>query len=87
MKIGDDVALGIPNKSGAGSLRDLVKIQIALNSDAVMLTTAGDALLNSATVHFSSGQSSPHGDTARGPVSDHLTCAIDPGLPTQYKRQ
>jgi hypothetical protein len=36
MEIGDDVAPGIPDKTGAGSLRYLIKIQskqIALDSD------------------------------------------------------
>ena len=50
-----------------------------------MLTTAGDACLNSAMVDFSSGQNSPRGETARGRHSDHLTWRYHPRVadPTQ----
>jgi hypothetical protein len=79
VEIRDDVALGIPNEAGPGSLRYLVKVQskqIALNSDRVMLTTAGEACLKSPMVDFSSDQSSPRGETARGAALGSFKVAL-----------
>jgi hypothetical protein len=41
-----------------------------------MLTTAGDACLKSAMVDFSSGQSSPRGETARGTAFGSFNVAL-----------
>jgi hypothetical protein len=54
MKIGD-VAFGIPNKSGAGSLRYLVKVQCKesrCTPMAVIDERRGDGCLNSAIIRL-----------------------------------
>jgi hypothetical protein len=79
VKIGDNVAFSIPNKTGTGALRYLVEIQceqITLNADRGNIDDRWRCLFKEPMVDLSSDQSSPRGETARGAAFGSFNVAL-----------